>query len=160
MIRSALSVMRLEALLVIFLMMWMGAIEVNASNDSEAGEVTIEMPVGKTVDLIMMSLCDIQSEQFGKIVRLRIETNSLAEVSFQCFLNGGFGNTDEGKAQYKTLQQAYEIGVSKGTPTEQCNFFRDMVFELIEDPSVAHVDDWVQEGKNFWFKTCMERVSD
>ena len=157
--KTFLNVMRIEVLLAIGLLIWVMSIEVKA-DDTDEDEVIMEMSEEKFTDLIMMNLCQLQSEQFGNVVRLRVETNSLAEISFQCFLNGGFGNTDEGKAQYKTMQEASELGVSSGTPTEQCNYFSNLAFEIIKEPTLFDVDTWVQEGKNFWFKSCMENLSD
>ena len=107
-----------------------------------------------------MSLCTLQSEQFGKVVKLRIETNSLAEVSFQCFMNGGFGSTDMGLKQYQLMQEAYEAEITKTTPSELCNVFSNFAFEQIKVADVGDVDTWVQEGENFWFKRCMDASSD
>ena len=42
---------------------------------------------------------------------------------------------------------------SSGTPTEQCNYFSNLAFEIIKEQTLFDVDTWVQEGKN-WFKSC------
>lgn len=131
---------------------------VNAQATDEDEVITFSRE--EVIELMKMNICQTQSEQFGNIIRLRVETNSVAEIAFQCLLNGGFGNTDEGKAKYKIMQELTEYSVSKATPTDQCNYFSNLAFEVIKEPNLSEVDTWVQEGRNVWFKSCMENHSD
>ena len=110
--RTLLNVMRIEVLLGIGLVIWVMSIEVKADDTEGEGEVIKRMTEEQLGDYGAMSLCTLQSEQFGKVVKLRIETNSLAEVSFQCFMNGGFGSTDKGLKQYQLMQEAYEAEIT------------------------------------------------
>lgn len=158
--RTLLNVMRIEVLLGIGLVIWVMSVEVKADDTEGEGEVIKRMTEEQLGDYGAMSLCTLQSEQFGKVVKLRIETNSLAEVSFQCFMNGGFGSTDKGLKQYQLMQEAYEAEITKTTPSELCNVFSNFAFEQIKVADVGDVDTWVQEGENFWFKRCMDASSD